>query len=43
MEVISTKWVDTNKGVVDNPNYRARLVGCEISMGKRADLFEAYF
>ena len=27
MQVISTKWIDQNKGDLVNPNYRARLVG----------------
>ena len=27
MKVITTKWVDTNKGDKEEPNYRARLVG----------------
>ena len=41
MNVISTKWIDTNKGDIDNPNYRARLVGREIAREKRDDLFAA--
>ena len=41
MEVISTKWIDTNKGDIDNPNYRARVVGREIATYKRDDLFAA--
>ncbi len=27
MKVITTKWIDQNKGDEANPNYRARLVG----------------
>ena len=41
MKVISTKWIDTNKGDIDEPNYRARLVGREIATHKRDDLFAA--
>jgi len=39
--VISTKWLDVNKGDATNPNYRARLVGREIKMDSRLDLFAA--
>ena len=35
-KVITTKWFDTNKGNNDKPNYRSRLVGCEIKMDKKA-------
>ena len=38
---ISTKWVDTNKGTDEEPNYRSRLVGREIEMDDRPDLFAA--
>ena len=41
MKIISTKWVDTNKGDDANPNYRARLVGRELALTKRHDLFAA--
>ena len=41
MKIISTKWIDTNKGDTTDPNYRARLVGREIAMTKRDDLFAA--
>ena len=41
MHVITTKWIDTNKGDVDDPNYRARLVGREIAYDERDDLFAA--
>ena len=41
MKVISTRWLDTNKGDEENPNYRARLVGREIKRDKRDDLFAA--
>ena len=39
--VISTKWLDVNKGDASNPNYRARLVGREIKMDSRLDFFAA--
>ena len=38
-KVITTRWVDTNKGDVANPNYRARLVGREMKTDNRLDLF----
>ena len=41
MRVISTKWIDQNKGDSANPNYRARLVGREIKKDQRQDLFAA--
>ena len=41
MKVISTKWLDVNKGDSANKNYRARLVGREIKRDKREDLFAA--
>ena len=41
MTVITTKWIDQNKGDSSNPNYRARLVGREIAYDKREDLFAA--
>ena len=40
-KVITTKWLDTGKGDAENPNYRARLVGREIKMDDRPDLFAA--
>ena len=40
-KVVSTKWIDINKGDAQNPNYRARLVGREIKTDKRLDLFAA--
>ena len=30
--VITTKWVDTNKGSQVEPNYRSRLVGRELNL-----------
>ncbi len=41
MRVISTKWIDQNKGDSGSPNYRARLVGREIKRDQRLDLFAA--
>ena len=38
---VSTKWLDTNKGDDKVPNYRSRLVGREIKMDRRLDLFSA--
>ena len=42
-KIISTKWIDTNKGTKDSPNYRSRLVGREIKKDKifRNDLYAA--
>ena len=40
-KVITTKWVDTNKGSDAEPNYRSRLVGREIKTDERPDLFAA--
>ena len=40
-KVISTKWIDTNKGDEKRPNYRSRFVGREIKRDKRMDLFAA--
>ena len=40
-KVISTRWVDTNKGDEKNPDYRSRLVGREIKKDSRMDLFSA--
>ena len=41
MKVISTRWLDINKGDLEHPDYRARLVGREIKRDKRDDLFAA--
>ena len=41
VKVITTKWLDTNKGDEANPNYRSRLVGREIKNDNRLDLFAA--
>ena len=40
-KVVTTRWIDINKGDLQNPNYRARLVGREMKMDKRLDLFAA--
>merc|ERR1712086_908052 len=40
-KVITTKWLDTNKGDADSPNYRSRLVGREVKYDKRLDMFSA--
>ena len=40
-KVITTKWVDTNKGSDSEPNYRSRLVGRELNLSDRPDLFAA--
>ena len=41
MKVISTRWLDVNKGDAKNPDHRARLVAREINTHKRDDLFAA--
>ena len=38
---ISVRWIDINKGDVERPNYRSRLVAREINAYKRDDLFAA--
>ena len=40
-KVITTKWIDTNKGDTKNKDYRSRLVGREVKMDSRLDLFSA--
>ena len=40
-KIISTKWVDTNKGCTSEPNCRCRLVGQEFKRDKRLDLYVA--
>ena len=39
MRVISTKWIDVNKGDAAAPDMRSRLVGRELNLSKRDDLF----
>ena len=38
-KVITTRWIDTNKGDAEKLDYRARLVGREIKTDQRLDLF----
>ena len=40
-KVITTKWFDANKGSEAEPNYRSRLVGRELNLSDRPDLFAA--
>ena len=40
-KVITTKWVGTNKGSQAEPNYMSRLVGRELNLSDRPDLFAA--
>ena len=41
-KIITTRWIDINKGDADQPNYRSRLVGRELKLNnKRLDLFAA--
>ena len=40
-KLIKTRWIDTDKGDAENPNYRSRLVGREIKTDERPDLFAA--
>ena len=37
--MVSVKWLDTNKGDKDNPNYRSRLVAREFNTGKDDTLY----
>ena len=41
MKVITTKWLDVNKSDDANPNIRSRLVGRELKLDNRLDLFAA--
>ena len=38
-KVITVRWVDTNQGVGNEDDYRSRLVGREVNLNKRNDLF----
>ena len=40
-KIIKLKWIDTNKGDTENPNYRSRLVGMEFSSGADPENFAA--
>ena len=39
--MISTKWLDVNKSDDANPNIRFRMVGWELKLDNRLDLFAA--
>ena len=41
-KIISTRWIDTDKGYRGNPNYRSMLVAREIKKDKRQDLFSGH-
>ena len=38
---IKLKWIDTNKGDADNPNYRSRFVGKGFNTSEEEGLFAA--
>ena len=38
-KMVSVKWLDTNKGDRENPNYRSRLVAREYNVGKDDTLY----
>ena len=38
---VKVRWIDINKGDIEEPNYRSRLVAKEINTYKRDDLFVA--
>ena len=40
-KIIGTRWVDVNKGDIDNPNCRSRLVGREFNVGRDDTLYAA--
>ena len=40
-KIIGTRWVDVNKGDIDNPNCRSRFVGREINVGRDDTLYAA--
>ena len=40
-KVIQTRWIDVNKGDVENPNHRSRFVGKEFNDGAADGLFAA--
>jgi hypothetical protein len=40
-KIVKTMWIDGNKGDVDHPNYRCRLVAKEFNDGEAAGLFAA--
>ena len=38
-KIVATRWIDTDKGDEQNPNYRSRLVGKEFNTGPEDGLF----
>ena len=40
-KVVTTRWLDVNKGDEKKPNIRSRLVGRELKLDNRLDLFAA--
>ena len=40
-KIIGVRWVDVNKGIHDDPEYRSRLVGREFNVGKDDALYAA--
>ena len=40
-KIITTRWLDINKDDQERPDYRSRLVGRELAIDKRLDLFAA--
>ena len=38
---LGIRWIDTNKGDEEEPDYRSRLVAQEVKMDKRKDLSAA--
>ena len=41
MKIIKTRWIDINKGDVEDPNYRSRFVAKEFNVDKQEGLFAA--
>ena len=40
-DTIDVRWIDANKGDLDDPSYRSRLVGREFNMPKDDSLYAA--
>ena len=40
-KIIGVRWVDVNKGDSEEPEYRSRLVGRELAVGKDGALYVA--
>ena len=38
-KIVATRWIDTDKGDEQSPNYRSRLVGKEFNTGPEEGLF----